>query len=178
MRYLTSYLFLLGCTRLYAQQNMPLPDMTLNKVIIESVLTKDQPRKPVFVYTTNDKSSVAYILKHHPSPFWGMITSTFYLSENWIIKKLLDNTYTLDTSASTAANIRFLNRKKVEEENIDVRKLTGTDRVIDELFILYDKNRGKCLVYFHAVADGNSIARLESRNGVWKVISFNATSLN
>jgi hypothetical protein len=135
------------------------------------VLNRYRPNNPFVVFKTNRQESVDYILKCHPSPFWETIGSTFHLSENWIVKKLLDNTYTLDTNARYSPNARLMNRER-SGEDYRSKLYRSSIRIIDELFILYDKNRGKCLVYFHAFQSGDSMAILERTNATWKLVFF------
>lgn len=159
-----------------AQQYRPLPDQQLNKIIVESVLNKDRPSTPFLIYTPNDGDGIDYIIKYHPSPLWETIISNFHVSENRVIRYLLASSHAVDSSLNYGAKINFIRRKN-NGTDIQRDKNWRSGRIIDQLFILYDRNRGICLVYFHAVSAGNSLGILERTNGFWKVKSFEEVSL-
>lgn len=176
MRFAVFWLLLLFSTSASAQQYRPLPDHQLSKIIVNSVLNRDRPHMPFHICTPNDNDGIDYIIKYHPSPLWETIVSNFHVSENRVTRYLLANSYSIDSSLNYRAKINFIKRKN---NGIDIRgdQNWRPDRLIDQLFILYDKNRGICLVYFHAVSAGNSLGILERTNGVWKVKSFGEVSL-
>lgn len=159
-----------------AQQYRPLPDPQLSKIIVDSVLNRDRPYMPLLICTPNDNDGIDYIIKYHPSPLWETIVSNFHVSESRVTRYLLATSYSIDSSLNYRAKINFIKRK---DNGIDIRgdQDWRSRRLIDQLFILFDKNRGICLVYFHAVSAGNSLGILERTIGVWKVKSFEEVSL-
>jgi hypothetical protein len=167
--------FLIGTT-VPAQQYRPLPDHQLSKIIVDAVLNRDQPYNPFMIYTPNSKAGIDYIIRYHPSPFWETVITNFHVSENRVIRYLLANSYSIDSSLNYRAKINFIKRKY---SGIGIRgdQSWRSGRLIDQLFILFDKNRGICLVYFHAVSAGNRLGILKRINGVWKVKSFEEVSL-
>jgi hypothetical protein len=168
MKYFFTIVSLFLVNLLHAQQAPSITDPSLNRIIVSDILMKTGANQRIIVTTPNLAGRGNHINSLRPPQFLQLIRCVFYLSEPWIIKKLVDHSYQLNPEAVAGLPVRFVKTETIKDPAWATKELISS-KVINELIILWDQNRGKCLVYFHIIQSGMYVASLEKVKNDWKV---------
>lgn len=179
------YLFLLGiivgsCNCFGRYSVGPFPDTSLGRTIINQVLSKDREGHNLIVFTAITKNEIQSLMSRKPDLLWEYIRKVYGISDDIGISNIL--------SEHSLNRLLF----KVKTKTITLINTTGNEKmtavlheakqplrptIADLVIVLYKKSEEKCLVYYHILNEGFSLALLERKSKFWNITDFKVETI-